>query len=88
MPFNRDEIFPDIEKVKLILRTVILKIIDEDLFEKVCGQEEVRNTYFSELISNPKKNKLQNLKKRGVLKGDPEDIVHMDWSSEWSEYRK
>jgi prevent-host-death family protein len=33
--------------------------------------------------------KLDNLVKRpGTLVGDPEDVVHMDWSGEWSESRK
>jgi prevent-host-death family protein len=27
--------------------------------------------------------KLRNLKKRPILKGDPEEIVHIDWSREW-----
>jgi len=27
--------------------------------------------------------KLDNLKRRDCLIGDPEDIVHMDWSQEW-----
>jgi prevent-host-death family protein len=35
------------------------------------------------------KSKLDNLVKRpGTLVGDPEDIVHMDWSDEWAELRK
>ena len=29
--------------------------------------------------------KLNNLKKHNILKGNPEDIVHMDWSNEWKE---
>jgi prevent-host-death family protein len=33
--------------------------------------------------------KLDNLVKHaGTLVGDPEDVVHMDWSGEWSESRK
>ena len=33
--------------------------------------------------------KLRNLVKRpGTIVGDPEDIVHMDWSDEWTEVRK
>ncbi len=27
--------------------------------------------------------KLDNLKRRDCLVGDPEDLVHMDWSQEW-----
>ncbi len=33
--------------------------------------------------------KLDSLVKRpGTLVGDPEDVVHMDWSGEWTESRK
>ena len=33
--------------------------------------------------------KLDNLVKRpGTIAGDPEDLVHMDWSGEWTETRK
>jgi hypothetical protein len=31
--------------------------------------------------------KLSNLKKRNYIIGDSEDIVHMDWSGEWSELK-
>jgi antitoxin (DNA-binding transcriptional repressor) of toxin-antitoxin stability system len=35
------------------------------------------------------KSKLQKLAKNpNTIVGDPEDIVHMDWSSEWSEGRR
>ena len=33
-----------------------------------------------------KVNKLENLKrfkKRKIIKGDPDELIHMDWSSEW-----
>jgi hypothetical protein len=31
--------------------------------------------------------KSSKLKKRDYIVGDPEDFVHMDWSSEWSELK-
>jgi hypothetical protein len=31
--------------------------------------------------------KLSRLKKRDYIVGDSDDIVHMDWSSEWSELK-
>ena len=35
------------------------------------------------------KSKLDNLvKSPGTIIGDPDDIVHMDWSDEWTETRK
>jgi antitoxin (DNA-binding transcriptional repressor) of toxin-antitoxin stability system len=27
--------------------------------------------------------KLASLEKRNILKGNPEDLVHVDWSGEW-----
>ncbi len=30
--------------------------------------------------------KLANLKPRNYIVGDPEDLVHMDWSKEWREW--
>jgi hypothetical protein len=31
--------------------------------------------------------KLARLKKRDIFVGDPDDIIGMDWSSEWSELK-
>lgn len=31
------------------------------------------------------RSKLSRLKKHDVFIGDPDDIVHMDWSSEWNQ---
>ena len=33
------------------------------------------------------RDKLSKLKKRDYIVGDSDDIVHMDWSSEWSELK-
>lgn len=30
------------------------------------------------------RSKLSRLKKHDLIVGDPEDLVHMDWSSEWN----
>jgi Antitoxin Phd_YefM, type II toxin-antitoxin system len=35
------------------------------------------------LMPKEKKSKLANLVKRDVVVGDPEDLVHMDWSQAW-----
>lgn len=35
------------------------------------------------LVPKEKKSKLENLVKRDVVVGDPEDLVHMDWSQDW-----
>jgi hypothetical protein len=35
------------------------------------------------LVSKEKRGKLHNLTRRDVITGDPEDLVHLDWSKEW-----
>jgi hypothetical protein len=34
-------------------------------------------------LEEPPHDKLDNLKRRDCLVGDPEDLVHMDWSQWW-----
>jgi len=35
------------------------------------------------LMPKERKSKQENLVKRNVIVGDPEDLVHIDWSKEW-----
>jgi Phd_YefM. len=35
------------------------------------------------LVPKKKKARLNNLTRREVIAGDPEDLVHLDWSKEW-----
>jgi hypothetical protein len=35
------------------------------------------------LVPKEKKGKLNNLVQRDVIVGDPEALVHVDWSTEW-----
>ena len=35
------------------------------------------------IVPKEKKTKLNNLVPRDVIVGDPEDLVHLDWSKEW-----
>lgn len=35
------------------------------------------------IVPEKKKSRLGNLVKHECIKGDPEDLVHMDWSKEW-----
>jgi antitoxin (DNA-binding transcriptional repressor) of toxin-antitoxin stability system len=39
------------------------------------------------IVPEVKPDKLSRLKKRYCIVGDPDDIVHMDWLSEWSEMK-
>ena len=36
-----------------------------------------------QILSETPRRKLDHLKRRDCMRGDPEDLVHMDWSSEW-----
>ncbi|HEX4202269.1 MAG TPA: type II toxin-antitoxin system prevent-host-death family antitoxin [Chthoniobacterales bacterium] len=35
------------------------------------------------LVPKEKRSKLENLVKRDVIAGDPEELVHLDWSKDW-----
>jgi antitoxin (DNA-binding transcriptional repressor) of toxin-antitoxin stability system len=35
------------------------------------------------LVPKEKRGKLHNLTRRDVITGDPEDLVHLNWSKEW-----
>jgi hypothetical protein len=35
------------------------------------------------IVPKEKQTKLNNLVRRDVIVGDPEDLVHLDWSKEW-----
>jgi hypothetical protein len=37
--------------------------------------------------TNTLSDKLSRLKKRDYIVGDPDDIIHIDWLSEWSEMK-
>jgi prevent-host-death family protein len=68
------------------LRENIYGILDQAL-ETGVPVEVVRKGKVLRIVPETKPNKLSRLKKRNYLVGDPEDIVHMDWLSEWSELK-
>ena len=37
------------------------------------------------IVAKEKESRLNNLAKREVIVGDPEDLVHLDWSKEWKD---
>ncbi len=69
------------------LRENIYGILDQVL-ETGTPVEVIRKGKVLKIVPEQKPDKLSRLKKRNYLVGDPEDIVHMDWSSEWSEPEK
>jgi prevent-host-death family protein len=70
------------------VRADLYKIVDRVLETGTPVEIERRGKRVRIVPVRPK-SKLDNLVKRpGTLVGDPEDIVHMDWSDEWAELRK
>lgn len=65
------------------LRENVYRILDQ-VIEKGEPVEIVRNGHVLRIVPEGKPSRLARLsRKENVLKGDPEDIVHMDWSKEW-----
>jgi prevent-host-death family protein len=70
------------------VRANLYKIVDRVL-EKGKPVEIERRGKKVRIVPVRPASKLDNLVKHaGTLVGDPEDVVHMDWSGEWSESRK
>lgn len=64
------------------LRKNIYKLLDR-VIETGEPLEISRKGAFLQIIPSKKQKRTQTLKKRNVMKGDPESIVHMDWYDEW-----
>jgi len=64
------------------LRQNIYQLLDQAL-ETGIPLEIERKGRMLRIVPEPPHDKLDNLKRRDCLVGDPEDIVHMDWSREW-----
>ncbi len=64
------------------LREDIYNVLDRVL-ETGMPVEISRHGKILKIVSTTKKSKLSNLKNHNVIKGDPQDIVHMDWSHLW-----
>ena len=69
------------------LRENIYTILDHAL-ETGVPVEVIRKGKILRIVPEVKPDKLSRLKKRKCIIGDPDDIVHMDWLSEWTELKK
>jgi hypothetical protein len=69
------------------LRENIYGILDQAL-ETGVPIEVIRKGKVLKIVPETKPDKLAGLKRRKCIVGDSEDIVHMDWLSEWSELKK
>ena len=65
------------------LRQDIYNILD-NVIETGIPVEIERKGGKLKIVPEKRKNKLNNLKKRDLLVGDPEDIINIDWIKEWN----
>ncbi len=69
------------------LRENVYRILDEAI-ETGVPVEIVRKGVVLRIVLESPPSKLARLKKRsGMFVGDPDDIIGMDWLSEWSELK-
>ena len=66
------------------LRKNIYSILDQVLESGEPIQIE-RNGRVLTIEPDKRPSKLSRLKKRKIVVGDPQDIVHADWSGEWND---
>ncbi len=64
------------------LRGNIYKVLDRVLDTGV-PVEIFRRGKTLKIVSGEKKSKLANLKKHDAINGNPEDLVHIDWTHLW-----
>ena len=66
-----------------VLRKDIYHMLDEVL---ATGRPlEVRRKHGTvKIIAEQASTKMERLKKHECIQGDPEDLVHSDWSGEWN----
>jgi hypothetical protein len=68
------------------LRENVYRILDEAI-ETGVPVEIIRKGVVLRIVLEKPPSKLARLKKRDIFVGDPDDIIGMDWSSEWSELK-
>jgi prevent-host-death family protein len=66
-------------------RANLYKIVDQAIKTGIPVELERRGVKIK-LVPEKQTKKLDRLvKHKGVIKGDPDSFVHMDWSSEWDD---
>jgi hypothetical protein len=68
------------------LRENIYSILDQ-VAETGVPVEIERKGRILRIVADQKPSKLDRLKKRDLVVGDFNDLIHMDWSKEWSELK-
>lgn len=70
------------------LRQNIYGILDEALETGEIVEVERKGRILKIVPEDAPVRRLAKLKKRNVIIGNPDDLIYMDWSSEWSELKK
>jgi len=68
------------------LRENVYRILD-GVIETGVPVEVVRKGVVVRIVSEKVVSKIDRLKKRDIFVGDPDDIIGMDWSKEWTELK-
>ena len=68
------------------LRENIYRILDEAIATGI-PVEVLRKGMILRIVPMKRASKLARLKKRTGFRGDPDDIIGMDWSTEWTELK-
>jgi len=68
------------------LRENVYRILDEAI-ETGKPVEVIRKGTILTIVPPKRVSKLDKLKKRDVIVGDPDDLVSIDWSKEWTELK-
>ncbi len=68
------------------LRENIYQILDEAI-STGTPVEVIRKGAVLRIVPEKRVSKLSRLKKRKGFHGDPDDVIGMDWSKEWSELK-
>ena len=69
------------------LRENVYRILDEAIETGNPIEIERKGTVLR-IVPEQRPSKLARLKKRpGIFRGDPDDIIHMDWLREWTEVK-
>ncbi len=68
------------------LRENVYRILDEAIATGVPVEVERKGTILR-IVPERRASKLSRLKKRTGFRGDPDDILKMDWLAEWTELR-
>ena len=65
------------------LRENVYRILDSVL-ETGEAVEVVRKGRVLRIVADTRSSRLARLKKRDCIRGNPEDLVEVDWSKEWN----